>query len=146
MDYFLVADLEVLPPPNKNNEPPNPNKPNTQKPDGDVLGGAGDFSAVSLSYTNQKRAETGKGSLTRDPQLDADCKEQTNLMAEKRQMTHYLYPSKGAGENISMGYGSHARALDGWWNSPGHKANMLRSNYTKYGASETGNWRCQRFK
>lgn len=35
------------------------------------------------------------------------------------------------GENIAMGYMSAAAVCDGWYNSPGHKANMLDGEFTK---------------
>ena len=35
-----------------------------------------------------------------------------------------------AGENIAAGYSSGQSVADGWWNSPGHKANILTSEYS----------------
>ena len=34
-----------------------------------------------------------------------------------------------AGENIAAGYADAAEVLDGWWNSEGHRANMLDTDY-----------------
>lgn len=37
------------------------------------------------------------------------------------------------GENIAAGYATPADVVDGWMNSPGHKANILNTSYTKMG-------------
>ncbi len=38
-----------------------------------------------------------------------------------------------AGENIASGYPTPAAVVEGWMNSPGHKANILNKNYTHLG-------------
>lgn len=48
-----------------------------------------------------------------------------------------------AGENIAAGYSSSAEVMEGWMNSPGHKANILSSKFTHvgigyYGIAATG--------
>ena len=35
-----------------------------------------------------------------------------------------------AGENIAWGHTSPAHVMDGWMNSPGHRANILSDNFT----------------
>lgn len=37
------------------------------------------------------------------------------------------------GENIAFGYADSSSVMDGWMNSPGHRANILNSNYTQIG-------------
>ncbi|MEN8149553.1 MAG: CAP domain-containing protein [Planctomycetota bacterium] len=37
------------------------------------------------------------------------------------------------GENIAYGYPTPAAVMDGWMNSPGHRANILNGNYTHLG-------------
>lgn len=37
------------------------------------------------------------------------------------------------GENIAAGYGTPEEVMNGWMNSPGHKANILDSDYTEMG-------------
>ena len=39
------------------------------------------------------------------------------------------------GENIAMGQRTPAEVMSAWMNSPGHKANILHSGYTKIGVS-----------
>jgi len=38
-----------------------------------------------------------------------------------------------AGENIAMGQRTPAEVMNGWMNSPGHRSNILNSNYTQIG-------------
>ena len=38
-----------------------------------------------------------------------------------------------AGENIAMGYRTPQSVVDGWMNSPGHRANILNSSFTQIG-------------
>ena len=40
---------------------------------------------------------------------------------------------RAAGENIAMGYRTPADVMEGWMNSPGHKANILNKNFNKMG-------------
>lgn len=39
----------------------------------------------------------------------------------------------GCAENIAYGYATPAEVVNGWMNSPGHKANILTPEYTKLG-------------
>jgi uncharacterized protein YkwD len=49
--------------------------------------------------------------------------------------------SWGTGENIAMGYVTAEATMVGWMNSPGHRANILKSDYTHLGVGVTlGVW------
>lgn len=54
-----------------------------------------------------------------------------------------------AGENIAMGYQTVASVMEGWMNSPGHRANILRENFTHLGVGvhldDGGPWWTQVF-
>ncbi|NWG35915.1 MAG: hypothetical protein HXY42_15910, partial [Chloroflexi bacterium] len=43
------------------------------------------------------------------------------------------YSGSYLGENIAAGYPTPESVMDGWMNSPGHKANILNTNYTEVG-------------
>jgi hypothetical protein len=43
------------------------------------------------------------------------------------------YPYKYAGENLAKDFDTSAGAVQGWMNSPGHRANILNANYTDVG-------------
>ena len=38
-----------------------------------------------------------------------------------------------AGENIAMGYATPQAVVNGWMNSPGHRANILNASFTRIG-------------
>lgn len=46
---------------------------------------------------------------------------------------------RSAGENIAYGQTSPAQVMDGWMNSPGHRANILNSSYTQIGVGVARN-------
>ena len=43
------------------------------------------------------------------------------------------YVWQAYGENLASGYRSAADAMNGWMNSPGHRANILNGNFTEVG-------------
>lgn len=50
---------------------------------------------------------------------------------------------RGFGENIAQGYRSAASVMDGWMNSPGHRANILEPSFTHLGVGldiDTHTW------
>lgn len=48
-------------------------------------------------------------------------------------MTKFGIKYTAAGENIAYGQKTPADVMNGWMNSPGHKANILNSNFTEIG-------------
>jgi uncharacterized protein YkwD len=52
-----------------------------------------------------------------------------------------------AGENIAKGYRTAETVVNGWMNSPGHRANILNSTYTHIGVGyvSKGNYWTQMF-
>lgn len=54
-----------------------------------------------------------------------------SLPWDRIRRTGYSYSS--AGENIAAGYYTAESVVQGWYNSPGHRANMLNCNYTEIG-------------
>jgi uncharacterized protein YkwD len=44
-------------------------------------------------------------------------------------------PYRSAGENIAMGYDTPEAVMEGWWNSPGHKRNILTPEFTHLGVA-----------
>lgn len=55
------------------------------------------------------------------------------------------YSGSTWGENIAMGQTSPAQVVDGWMNSDGHCANIMRSQYTEIGigyhpGNQSGGW------
>lgn len=115
-----------------------------------------------LSLINGYRAQNGLGALQEEALLtnaagfmSADmlshcakpggsCTHVDSLGRDMRpRLTAYNYPSATyTGENIYFGYGgasyTNAQAAFDWWKqSPGHNANMLSSNFTAIGISQS---------
>lgn len=47
---------------------------------------------------------------------------------------------RAAGENIAMGYRSPEAVVEGWMNSPGHRANILNGDFTHIGVGYAPDW------
>lgn len=105
-----------------------------------------------LKLVNQERAKVGAAPLTLDTNLSRVAQEKARDMADNGYFSH-TSPTYGspfdmmrqfgisfsyAGENIAKGYTSTAAVMQGWMNSPGHKANILNPNYTKLGVGNAG--------
>ena len=102
------------------------------------LGGA---AAMVSAY----RAANGLGPVALSPALNAVAQAQADAMARADAVSHDLagrfsgrlsaggYPASVAVENIGAGYRSLADAFEGWRDSPGHRANLLRERVTEMG-------------
>lgn len=92
-----------------------------------------------LSGTNNARAANGFLSLNLDSQLNASAQAKAQDMANKNYWAHvgpdgtqpwYFFDQAGysytkAGENLAYGFMTSQSTVDGWMNSPSHKANIL---------------------
>jgi len=91
------------------------------------------------------RQSHGLGAVRLDPALNAMAQRQTDAMVAANTMSHDLGGSlasrlaaagikaREAGENLGEGYFSTEEAMDGWQSSPGHNANLLLANATRFG-------------
>lgn len=100
-----------------------------------------------LSQTNQYRANAGAGKLAVKSEVSAVAQKHSATMLAKRNMYHNpkyasQMPQKGLqgwAENVgyACGYGGqleNAKAImKGWWNSAGHKKNLINKSYTHIG-------------
>jgi hypothetical protein len=92
-----------------------------------------------LTYTNQSRAQNGLGALALNSQLNTSSQNKAQDMITYDYWAHtspsgvepwywfdaagYVY--SGAGENLAYGFDSSSGTVNGWMNSPSHRANML---------------------
>lgn len=100
-----------------------------------------------IRLVNVERNKAGCGALTGESRLHAAAQKHSDLQAEKETMSHQLpgEPSMGdrvtaqgyrwgsVAENVAAGYTTAASVMDGWMNSPGHKANILNCRYKHIG-------------
>ena len=98
---------------------------------------------VSACYTkiNQYRKNAGVSSLKQDATLEKYAKTRAKELVTKYSHTRpngkdgltIISGNKNKGENIAMGYDSCASVMTGWYNSSGHRRNMLDRSFTKVG-------------
>lgn len=100
-----------------------------------------------LSNTNQQRASNGLGPLTINSKLNASAQAKANDMVAKDYWSHntpagqepwiffdgagYVYQK--AGENLAYGFDTSYKTVEGWMNSPSHRANILDGSYSEVG-------------
>jgi len=100
-------------------------------------GGTGTQQRGVLSESNAQRAANGLGALSWNGTLAAAaCTWASKLAAADGGLSHSKNPGGFGwwGENVASGYGSVSAAVNGWMNSPDHRANILRPQFTLMGA------------
>lgn len=105
-------------------------------------GDVGSEAQTILKLVNSERTKQGVRPLVLDKELivgaKVRAKELTQLYSHTRPdgtpcFTVLGYHNAYKGENIAAGYESPEAAMDGWMNSPGHRANILSKDFTKLG-------------
>lgn len=104
------------------------------------------FEQQVLQLVNAERAAVGLSSLQFDIRLQSAAEAHSIDMATNNCFSHNscdgtnwatrvysYYPMAGIGENIAAGYTTAASVVNGWMNSPGHKANILDASYKSIG-------------
>lgn len=106
-----------------------------------------EFQIRVVQLVNKERAAAGLSALTEKAELDKVATLKSEDMAKLGYFDH-TSPTYGtpfqmlkqfginysaAGENIAYGQSSPEEVMKGWMNSPGHRANILNSNYTQIG-------------
>lgn len=100
-----------------------------------------DYTAANmiLELVNEVRREAGLTDLIMDSRL------QEGAVTRAKEIAIYFNHTRPdgsscmtvsqdmAGENIAAGYGSPKAVMDGWMSSPGHRANILREDFTDIG-------------
>ena len=105
------------------------------------------FLADVVRLTNHERTSRGLGALGRDGRLDRAAHVHSADMAARRFFAHECpsgtqawdravaagYSYSRVAENIAAGQRSPAEVVEGWMNSPGHRANILTPELTQIG-------------
>ncbi|WAL58803.1 CAP domain-containing protein [Thermocoleostomius sinensis] len=100
-----------------------------------------------LELTNQFRAQNGLAPLKLNSELNAAAQAHSQDMAQNDYFSHtgkngskpwdrakvVGYEARSMGENIAAGQTTPEAVVQGWINSPGHRANLLNPNYTELG-------------
>lgn len=102
-----------------------------------------------VEMTNQARAKEGLKPLTVNPELTAAATAKASDMIKNGYFAHFSptnvspwfwikqngYNYKYAGENLAMNFSETDQVIDGWLNSPLHKANLLNTHYEDIGVA-----------
>ena len=105
------------------------------------------FEQEVIRLVNEIRKENGLRTLTYDWELSRVARYKSQDMKDNKYFSHTspVYGSpfqmmksfgiryRSAGENIAKGYATPAAVVEGWMNSPGHRANILNSSFTHIG-------------
>ncbi|MFD8523595.1 CAP domain-containing protein [Streptomyces capillispiralis] len=108
-----------------------------------------------LDLTNRERARAGLPPLSRDPLLTAAAQAHSADMVARDFYSHTAPDGsrpwdraaaagsarRTIGENIACGQRSAAEVVRGWMNSPGHRANILKPDFTHLGVGFAGGGR-----
>jgi Ca2+-binding RTX toxin-like protein len=100
-----------------------------------------------LELTNQFRSQNNLGALQLNVELNATAQAHSTDMAQQDYFSHtgkngsqpwdraklVGYEARSMGENIAAGYTTPEAVVQGWINSPGHRANLLNSSFTELG-------------
>ena len=111
------------------------------------------FEQQVIDLTNEKRASRGVKPLNANWELSRVARYKSQDMANNKYFSHtsptYGSPFnmiknfgikyRSAGENIAYGQRTPAQVVNSWWNSAGHRANMLNANYTDIGVGYVAN-------
>ncbi|MDQ1013834.1 CAP domain-containing protein [Streptomyces afghaniensis] len=117
-------------------------------------GQAGAAAAVT-DLTNRERARAGLPPLAADPLLTAAAQAHSADMVARDFYAHTApggsrpwdraaaagSTRRSIGENIACGQRSPAEVVEGWMNSPGHRANILKPGFTHLGVGFAGGGR-----
>jgi uncharacterized YkwD family protein/spore coat assembly protein SafA len=114
-----------------------------------------------LSIVNQERQKTGLKPLAMDWELQRVARIKSCDMAQKGYFSHtsptygspfdmmkqYKISYRAAGENIAKGQRTPSEVMNAWMNSSGHRANILKGEFTHIGVGycESGNHWTQMF-
>jgi uncharacterized protein YkwD len=112
---------------------------------------AGDYANQAFRVTNDKRENHGLRRLQRSDCLQTYARRQAVWMANHETMRHQdlgrvldACNLSRVGENVAYGYPSGRAVVGAWMRSPGHRANILSTNYRRMGLAarkgDNGRW------
>lgn len=117
------------------------------------------FEQQVLELTNQERAKNGLRPLKANAELNYAADKYAEEMSQRRVLSHtgpdgskpwdraeaVGYEAQMMGENIAAGQRTPEQVVQDWMNSSGHRANILRSQYTDIGVGFYNNYWVQDF-
>jgi len=103
--------------------------------------------AQTINLVNNERKKEKLEALKQDKELSAIAKAKAEDMVKNsyfahnsptygsvsNMLDHFKYDWLAYGENIAKGYTSAETVVQGWMESPGHRANILQARFTNIG-------------
>lgn len=107
------------------------------------------ISSVIVEKTNDERISVNLNSLVTSDLLELAAELKANDMAKKGYFAHTTpegfdpwywlkqvgYNYVAAGENLAVNFTDSEDVVDAWMDSPGHRANILKNNFTEIGVA-----------
>ncbi|MEC4818220.1 MAG: CAP domain-containing protein [Scytonema sp. PMC 1069.18] len=117
------------------------------------------FEQQVVELTNLERAKQGLQPLKANAELNYTADKYAEDMSERGVLSHtgadgsrpwdrakeVGYEAQAMGENIAVGQKTPEEVVKAWMNSPGHRANILRTQYTEIGTGFNDNYWVQNF-
>jgi uncharacterized protein YkwD len=117
------------------------------------------FEQQVLDLTNKERTNNGLEPLKPNAELNYAADKYAEDMSKRRVLSHtgadgskpwdrakaVGYEARMMGENIAVGQRTPEEVVQAWMNSPGHRANILRSGYQELGVGFEKNFWVQKF-
>ena len=109
------------------------------------------LASQTINLVNKQRQQQNLAALTEDKALTTIAQTKAEDMVKHNYFAHnsptygsvgdmldrFNYSWTGYGENIAKGYTTAATVVQGWMESPGHRANILQSKFTNIGTGYT---------
>ena len=144
-EKVLTVTLANRPAPQGNNNAPqeNDSNQNNQSSQGNASTASDynlEMAQAAFAVINEYRTSNGIAALTWNDSLYENCKvraaEIVTSFAHTRPngescFTAFTVSYTTAGENIAYGYSTAQSVAEGWWNSEGHKANILNASFSQ---------------
>lgn len=117
------------------------------------------FEQQVFELTNQERAKNGLSPLKANAELNYAADKYAEEMSERGVLSHtgpdgskpwdraeaVGYEARMMGENLAAGQRTAEQVVEGWMGSPGHRANILKPQYTDIGVGFYNNYWVQDF-
>ncbi|MBW4503967.1 MAG: CAP domain-containing protein [Scytonema hyalinum WJT4-NPBG1] len=117
------------------------------------------FEQQVFELTNQERAKNGLSPLKANAELNYAADKYAEEMSERGVLSHtgpdgskpwdraeaVGYEARMMGENLAAGQRTAEQVVEGWMGSPGHRANILKPQYTDIGVGFYNNYWVQNF-
>ncbi|WP_434599608.1 CAP domain-containing protein [Streptomyces sp. A5-4] len=139
------AEPKPKPPPSKVS--PRPVSSPDPRPSAQPGGAASSFAQQVTALVNTERGKKGCGSVSQNSRLDTAGQRHSEDMAARDYFDHTSPDGRGPGErvtaagytwstygeNIARGQQTPAAVMQGWMDSPGHRANILNCSFKEIG-------------